>query len=105
MTVICAAAPRHRSILLLLIAAFFLFADATPELPDGPGGAAGKSAVFTAQAVSHAVAAHPVPPVDVPREVVVPADRDGFGEPRVQRAPVVVRRPAHAAEARAPPTA
>ncbi|MFD9894522.1 hypothetical protein ACFWY9_34695 [Amycolatopsis sp. NPDC059027] len=105
MTVTRAAAPRHRSILLLLVVAFFLFADATPELPGGPGGLTAKAAVVAQQTVPHHVAAHPIPPVDVPRAATAGAARPGFGEVLAQHTPVVVRRPAHAAEARAPPTA
>ncbi|MFE0024672.1 hypothetical protein [Amycolatopsis sp. NPDC059021] len=104
MIVTRAAAPRHRSILLLLIAAFFLFADATPELPGGPGDLTAKAAVVQ-QTVPQHVVAHPIPPVDVPRETTVSAARQGFGEVLPQHTPVIVRRPAHAAEARAPPAA
>ncbi|MFI5613809.1 hypothetical protein [Amycolatopsis sp. NPDC051903] len=104
MTAAAATAPRHRSILSVLVAALLLLGIAVPG-PVHPALSHGDAKpVLVAQQSPHFVAAPPVPPALAP-------DRPALARPAepgitvADTATAISRRPSTAQAARAPPAA
>ncbi|RJQ86812.1 hypothetical protein [Amycolatopsis panacis] len=97
MTAAARPAPRHRSILGLLLTALLLLAVAAPgPVPEGPRPAGSGPALVQQQA--HSAVAHPLPLADVPGE-------SRLSRPAEVSYALVLRSPAEASRAYVPAVA